>query len=104
MRLEEQTIHVGQFDFVVVEHFKTSDTATRQHFGRDASDAADADDDDAEAPDRLVVLHDAHSLQRHQTRIRIRVDDLRGHLGDLAAFRIGRGRGQRGLQFGDLRL
>ena len=40
--LEKEPIHVGQFDFVVVEEDEFPDAAASQHLGRDAAHAPDA--------------------------------------------------------------
>ena len=79
------------FYLVIVEHDEFSDSAARQHFGGDRSDAADADDSDGAGANLLVVVHDPHPLQGHQTGVRVRVHHLerRGFRTFKNIFRLG---------------
>lgn len=40
------------------------------------SDTSDADDNDSDFADFLVVFDDAHALERHQPAVGVRVNDL----------------------------
>ena len=86
MRLEEETIHVRHFDFIVIEKDQLSDTAPSQHFCGDKkgvsklnepienysietpvrANTANTNDDYGFSTNVLVVFHDAHSLKSHQ--------------------------------------
>ena len=41
--LEEQAVHVGDLDGVVVEKYKLADAAAREHLSRDAPDPTNTD-------------------------------------------------------------
>ena len=47
MRLEKESIHVGEFHFVVIEENQFSDAASGQHFSCHTSDATDANHSNA---------------------------------------------------------
>lgn len=95
VRLEEQPVHVGHLHPVVVKEQELhkanmisrritqrvltsrdvptnngrylAHAATRQHLRGDTTDAAHADDNHGLIADSLIVFHDAHALQGHET-------------------------------------
>eukprot|EP00982_Pelagococcus_subviridis_P012370 31166-Pelagococcus_subviridis.AAC.5 len=86
---EEEAVHVRELDGVEVVELQAADPAAREHLRGDGADAADADDGDGFLANFFVLAHDPHALQRHEARVRVRVDHLRGHVvrGDLRARR-----------------
>ena len=70
-------------NLVVVKENQFANAASRQHVGGDATDTSHANNDDAHAANALVILDDAHSLQRHQSAVRVGIDHLGRELLDL---------------------
>ena len=57
VRLEEETIHVGKFNFVVIEEKKFSDSTSRQHFSRHAPNAANTNNSDTALIELCKFIH-----------------------------------------------
>ena len=53
---EEQAVHVGDLDLVVVEEEQLADATTTQHLGRHATDATETDDQDTKVSNALCVF------------------------------------------------
>mmetsp|Transcript_18546 Transcript_18546/g.47721 ORF Transcript_18546/g.47721 Transcript_18546/m.47721 type:complete len:289 (+) Transcript_18546:331-1197(+) len=93
LRAEEHLIHVCELDRVVIVDDHLAYATARKHLAHANAHTADADDRDRKVPDALVVLDDAHRLERHQPRVRICVDNLGTHRVHLLAPHATRTRG-----------
>lgn len=59
---EEQSVHIGKFDLVVIVEDKFSNTTPCQHFSGHWTDTTHSDDEDSFGFDIGVVLDDTHFL------------------------------------------
>jgi len=82
---EEEAIHVGKFNSVVVEEEELADAAASEHLGGHGPDASQPYNKDGQVADAFVFLNEAHAFEGHKPAVGVAVDDLGGHGFDFSA-------------------
>lgn len=83
---EEEAVHIGELNGVVVEEEELADAAPSEHFGGHGADASESYDEDGQVTDAFVIFNDAHALEGHEPAVGVAVDGLGRHGLDFGAW------------------